>query len=213
MYSSNFFAWCRMRYCFDIDGTIFNTPKDKFNKPDYKNSSPIKFMINQVNKLYDQGHYIILQTARGKSSGIDWTNLTREQLNKFGCKYHELFPMFTKPTADLFIDDKAINVEDWVRSHCPQKKGIIAGAFDIIHPGYVRMFKEAKQFCNHLTIALHEDPTLERSNKLKPIQSVEERKEILLSIKYIDDIQIYKLEKTFLEMLKDFDVRFLGDDY
>ena len=202
-----------MRYCFDIDNTIFNTPKDKFNNPDYKKCSPIPFMIDQVNRLYDQGHFIILQTARGKSSGIDWTELTTAQLRKFKCKYHELFPMFSKPNADLFIDDKAINVLDWKKSHCPLKKGILAGAFDLIHPGYIRMFEEAKNNCNHLTVALHEDPSLERPYKIKPIQSTEERKEILLSIKYIDDVKLYKLENAFLKMLKDFDVRFLGDDY
>ena len=38
------------------------------------------------------------------------------------------------------------------------RKGIIAGAFDVIHPGYIRMFKDAKTHCNHLTVALHEDP-------------------------------------------------------
>ena len=95
----------------------------------------------------------------------------------------------------------------------PLKKGILAGAFDVIHPGYIRMFEEAKQFCNHLTVALHEDPTLERPHKIKPVQTIEERKEILLSIKYVDNVISYKLENTFLEMLKDYDVRFLGDDY
>ena len=75
------------------------------------------------------------------------------------------------------------------------------------------MFEEAKRYCNHLTIALHEDPTLERPHKIKPVQSIEERKEILLSIKYVDNVRTYKLENTFLEMLKNYDIRFLGDDY
>ena len=45
-------------------------------------------------------------TARGRGSGKDWTELTKEQLEKWGVHYHELEPMFHKPTADLFIDDK-----------------------------------------------------------------------------------------------------------
>ena len=120
--------------------------------------------------------------------------------------------MFCKPTADLFIDDKGIDVESWKQSQ-PQVKGIIAGAFDLIHPGYIRMFKECKTHCNHLTVALHEDPSLARSHKIKPIQTVEERKEILRAIKYIDDIVVYQAEDTFLSYLDDYDVRFLGDDY
>ena len=213
MRASNFSSWCCMRFCFDIDGTIFDTPLGKNNKPNYKLSTPIPFMIDQVNRLYEEGHYIILQTARGKSSGIDWTELTLRQLKTFNCKYHELFPMFSKPTADLFIDDKAVNVEDWKKFNCPLKKGIIAGAFDIIHPGYIRMLKDAKKYCNFLTIALHEDPSLERPHKMKPVQSLEERREIISSINYVDDVKTYNLEESFLKMLNNYDIRFLGKDY
>ena len=203
-----------MRYCFDIDGTLCVTPNNELGKPDYVNSKPIPFMVEQVNRLYDDGNYIIMQTARGKGSGIDWTELTKKQLNGWGYKYQELFPMFCKPTADIFIDDKGIDVEEW-KKNCPLKKGIIASAFDVIHPGYIRMFKDAKSYCNHLTVALHEDPSIERSHKLKPVQSVEERTEILRSIKYIDDVVTYRVEEQYLDYLrsKDYDMRFLGTDY
>ena len=94
-------------------------------------------------------------------------------------------------------------------------KGVIAGNFDVIHPGYVKTFKECKENCDHFTILLHSDPTIERPEKLKPIFSLEERKEILYSIKYIDEIQVYTYEKELIEILKngDFTIRFLGDDY
>jgi cytidyltransferase-like protein len=201
-----------MRYCFDIDGTLCYTPNNELGKPDYVNANPIPFMVKQVNRLYDEGNYIILQTARGKGSGIDWTDYTKEQLDSWGYKYHELFPMFCKPTADIFVDDKGINVEVWKQDQ-PKVKGIIAGAFDLIHPGYIRMFKECKTYCNHLTVALHEDPSFARSHKLKPIQSIDERKEILEAIKHIDDIVVYQAEDTFLSYLDEYDIRFLGDDY
>ena len=75
------------------------------------------------------------------------------------------------------------------------------------------MFKEAKEHCNHLTIALHENPNMGRPHKHVPVQSLEDRKEILRAIKYVDDIVVYQAEDTFLDYLKDYDVRFLGDDY
>jgi glycerol-3-phosphate cytidylyltransferase len=92
-------------------------------------------------------------------------------------------------------------------------RGFIAGAFDIIHPGYVQMLKEAKQYCDFLIVGLHEDP--EVNGKLKPILSVDERMEILYSIKYIDQVISYKGEEGLLELLEDLDptIRFLGDDY
>ena len=202
-----------MKYCFDLDGTICDTPlRPDDNKPGYLESTPYSFMVEQVNRLFDEGHKIIIMTARGRGSGIDWTQLTIEQLDRWGVKYHELEPMFHKPTADLFIDDKGINVEEWKKT-VPPVKGIIAGSFDVIHPGYIRMFEEAKTHCNHLTIALHEDPSMERSYKLKPVQSVDERKEILEAIRYIDDVIVYQAEDTFLNYLNDYDIRFLGTDY
>lgn len=201
-----------MRYCFDIDGTLCYTPNNEKGKPDYKNAQPLPFMVEQVNRLYDEGNYIIMQTARGKGSGIDHTELTKKQLDDWGYKYHELFPMFCKPTADIFIDDKGINAMVWAAKQ-PKVKGIIAGAFDIIHPGYIRMFEDAKKHCNHLTVALHEDPSLARFHKLKPVQTVEERKEILRAIKYVDDVVVYQAEETFLSYLDDYDIRFLGTDY
>ena len=94
-------------------------------------------------------------------------------------------------------------------------KGLIAGNFDVIHPGYIKTFKECKENCDHFTVLLHSDPTIERPNKLKPILSIEERIEILSSIKYIDEIKVYTFEKELIELLisGEFNIRFLGDDY
>tara|TARA_B100000900_G_scaffold96585_1_gene79713 strand:+ start:1323 stop:2075 length:753 start_codon:yes stop_codon:yes gene_type:complete len=204
-----------MKYCFDIDGTLCHTPSN----PDghgmrYGDATPFPWMVKLVNRLYDEGHYIIMMTARGRGSGINHSDLTRNQLAMWGYKYHELEPMFHKPTADIFIDDKGINVNEWLKQQqLPQIKGIIAGAFDVMHPGYIRMFADAKQHCNHLTVALHEDPSMARPHKLKPVQTVEERKEILKAIKYVDDVVVYQAEDTFLSYLDDYDIRFLGTDY
>jgi len=95
------------------------------------------------------------------------------------------------------------------------KKGIIAGNFDIIHPGYIKMFKEAASMCDCLIVLLHTDPSIERPSKLPPILSVEERIEILSEFNLICGVHIYTYEAQLLDLLKmgEFDVRFLGDDY
>ena len=94
-------------------------------------------------------------------------------------------------------------------------KGVIAGAFDTYHPGYVQMLKEAKGQCDCLIVMLHTDPSKERPEKLKPILTVDERKEMLLSIRYVDDVIRYTYEGQLLDLLKygEFGIRFLGDDY
>lgn len=96
-----------------------------------------------------------------------------------------------------------------------KKKGLIAGNFDVIHPGYIRFFKDAKSHCDYLIIALHEDPTIERPQKAKPVLNKEERTEVLLSIKHIDEVVYYNTEVELLELLRNIKphVRILGSDY
>ena len=203
-----------MIYCFDIDGTIC-TPTSYGT---YEKATPYPDVVDRINSLYDSGNTIKLMTGRGCVSKIDYTELTSRQLESWGVKYHELI-MGRKPHADLFIDDRGVGVESWMQgySKLPGYKpirGIVAGAFDIIHPGYIEMFKMAKINCTHLTVALHEDPSVERG-KLTPVQSVEDRQLILESIRYVDSVITYKTEEDLKKILYngEFDKRFLGEDY
>ena len=95
------------------------------------------------------------------------------------------------------------------------KVGVIAGNFDVIHPGYIHMFDECKNYCDTLLLLLHDDPSIERPEKIKPILSVNERIMILNSLKQVDRIITYETESDLYEILmnKKIDVRFLGDDY
>jgi len=94
-------------YFIDIDETICTTPEDR----DYNKSVPIIENIEKANTLYAQGHTIVYWTARGSLSGIDWREVTEKQFKKWNVKYHEL--KLKKPYYDFFIDDKAMNTEDW----------------------------------------------------------------------------------------------------
>ena len=94
----------------DIDETIANTPEDR----NYTLSPPIVENIKKVNKYYDDGHTIVYWTARGSGTGLDWHEVTKEQLGRWGAKHHEL--KLGKPVYDLFIDDKAINSFTWEKT-------------------------------------------------------------------------------------------------
>ena len=93
--------------------------------------------------------------------------------------------------------------------------GIIAGNFDVIHPGYIYMFNECKKHCDILLLLLHDDPSIERPGKIKPILRLEERDMVLSSLKQIDQIITYQTESDLYKILKKtkIDIRFLGDDY
>ncbi len=97
-----------MIYCIDVDGTICTKTEDS----SYPNAQPQQLVIDKVNKLYDEGHTIKIFTARGGTTGKDWTELTKEQLEKWGVKHHEL--IMGKPAADFYIDDKGLNPGEFV---------------------------------------------------------------------------------------------------
>lgn len=94
-------------------------------------------------------------------------------------------------------------------------KGIIAGNFDVIHPGYIDMFNEMELLCDEVIVLLQTDPSIERPTKLKPILSISDRIKILSSLKQITSIRTYTYESELYELIKTINpsVRFLGDDY
>jgi len=199
-----------MKYCFDLDGTLCSNTWGEYSK-----AQPFKDCIAEVNKLFSENNTIKIFTARGTTSGTDWTDLTKLQLEAWGVKYHELI-MNIKPPADLIIDDIAINAKAWREDISKQYgTGLICGAFDIIHPGYIEMFKDAKSQCKKLIVALQDDPTIDRPEKDKPVQSWEDREKIISSIRYVDGVISYNTESELYEILKSgvYDVRILGTDY
>ena len=100
-------------YCFDIDGTLCTDTGGEYDK-----ARPDSQAIARLNALYDMGHTITLFTARGATTGIDWRELTEKQLRSWGVKYHRL--LMGKPSADVYIDDKAENVRDWLDAAIPR---------------------------------------------------------------------------------------------
>ena len=95
------------------------------------------------------------------------------------------------------------------------KKGVIAGNFDVMHPGYIKMFKECAENWDCLIVLLHSDPSIERPHKLKPILSTKERREMLSELKSVCDVFEYNYEAQLYDLLQvgEFDIRFLGSDY
>lgn len=98
-----------MIYYVDIDGTICNNTNGL-----YFDAVPFRDRIAYLNQLFDNGDQIHYWTARGSSSGIDWTELTTIQLAEWGCKYTSM--SLGKPSYDIWIDDKAMNCDTYFDS-------------------------------------------------------------------------------------------------
>ena len=95
------------------------------------------------------------------------------------------------------------------------KKGITFGAFDLFHAGHVLMLEEAKSVCDHLIVCIQSDPSLDREEKNKPVQSIIEREIQVSGCRFVDEIIIYDTEADLLNIIGqvDWDVRIIGEEY
>jgi len=119
-------------YCFDVDGTICT----KTNS-DYEKALPIQKMVDKINKLYDNGHTIVIFTARGQSSGKEWTNFTLKQLKDWGLKFHRYY---VKPSADYYIDDKGITPSQFLE-HVQEEESLVQQFYN----WKIKIIKEKKK--------------------------------------------------------------------
>ena len=81
------------------------------------------------------------------------------------------------------------------------KIGFTAGNFDLLHPGYIYTFEEAKKHCDHFIVFLQKDPSLHRKSKYKPVISLHERYKALMAIQYIDEVFVYQTEEELRELI------------
>jgi hypothetical protein len=93
----------------DIDETICDY--EIGSESNYPEARPIDINIDKINKLYDEGHTITYWSARGSKTGKDWFELTKNQIEEWGCKYHYL-SVGEKPAYDLLICDKSRRIEE-----------------------------------------------------------------------------------------------------
>lgn len=96
-----------------------------------------------------------------------------------------------------------------------KKIGFTCGTFDLFHAGHISMLREAKNNCDILIVGIQTDPTVDRPEKNKPVQSVIERQIQVSACRYVDEIIVYTTEQDLLTILETMpiDVRFVGEEY
>lgn len=116
---------------------------------------------------------------------------------------------------NLFGDETKKQI-DKIRERMRTKKvGITFSCFDLLHPGHIRMLEDASNQCDILVIGLQTDPTIDRPQKNKPVQTFEEREIMIKAIKFVDEVIVYATESDVINILEYLmpDVRILGSDY
>ena len=94
--------------------------------------------------------------------------------------------------------------------------GFVNGCFDILHVGHIRMFEFAKSLCDYLVVAIDSDDRV-RNNKgpKRPFNCVEDRKIMLTSLRYIDEVKSFSTDEELTSLVKSVapDIMVVGDDY
>ena len=95
------------------------------------------------------------------------------------------------------------------------KVGFTCSAFDMLHSGHIQMLRDAREQCDYLICGLQTDPSADRPEKNRPIQTVVERYTQLKAVQYVDEIIPYATEEDLKDILSMYhiDVRILGDEY
>jgi cytidyltransferase-like protein len=80
------------------------------------------------------------------------------------------------------------------RKKLETKTGFTCGAFDLLHAGHAQMLEECKAVCDYLIVGVHSDPTIDRPEKNKPVQSLSERVSMVRAVRWVDEVITYDTE-------------------
>ena len=94
------------------------------------------------------------------------------------------------------------------------KKVITYGTFDLLHVSHINLIRRAKEMGDYLIVGLSTDEFNEMKNK-QASQSYENRKIILESIKYIDEVIAERSWEQKIEDIKNYEIDLfvIGDDW
>ena len=102
-----------LTFAFDLDGVLATLVPDN----DYRRAQPYPSAIALLNRLHAAGNRIVVYTARGSQTGLDWTAVTGEQLRSWGVHHDEV--RFGKPAADYYVDDRMLSLSSlqaWIQT-------------------------------------------------------------------------------------------------
>lgn len=92
--------------------------------------------------------------------------------------------------------------------------GYTSGVYDMFHIGHLNLLKSAKDECDYLIVAVSTDELVFKYKNKYPIIPLNERKEIIKAIRYVDKVVDQESRDKILAFNKyKFDIMFVGDDW
>jgi rfaE bifunctional protein nucleotidyltransferase chain/domain len=92
----------------------------------------------------------------------------------------------------------------------------VNGCFDILHTGHIELLRYASGYGDNIIVGIDSDARVSQSKgSERPIITEEDRKTILESLWFVDEVVIFNDEQELRNYIIDFkiDVMVIGDDY
>ena len=134
--------------------------------------------------------------------------LTRDEIRRDLIEHHA-------PEGAKILDRDRLKDEVTRRHRAGQTIGFTNGCFDLLHPGHVRLLREAAGYCDFLAVGLNSDASVKRlKGASRPINPAEARAEVLSALEAVDAVTIFD-EDTPLDLINAIrpDVLIKGGDY
>ena len=96
------------------------------------------------------------------------------------------------------------------------RKIVVNGSFDVIHRGHLELLSYAKSLGDYLLVCIDTDNRItELKGTSRPINIQDDRKLLLQSLKFVDEVLLFDSEKDLEDILKNYkpDVMVKGSDY
>ena len=90
------------------------------------------------------------------------------------------------------------------------------GCFDILHPGHIKMLEFCASLGGHITVGIDSDSRVkELKGPHRPVNSQEDRKYMLLNLKWVNEVIIFDSDKALTDIVKNLHPAYMvvGSDY
>ena len=115
----------------------------------------------------------------------------------------------------VMVPDAPAPIRD--RTDKPYRTGYVMGVFDLFHVGHLNLIRRAASRCEKLYVGLLTDELVARTKHISTYIPFEERREILLALRYVDGVNTIDDERYFSKVEEwkrhPFDCLFSGSDY
>ena len=95
-------------------------------------------------------------------------------------------------------------------------KVVVNGTFDVLHLGHLKLLEYTRELGYYTLVLIDSDRRVkELKGSTRPINTQEERAEMLRAIKYVDEVKVFDSDQELRDLIREYapDIMVKGSDY